>query len=63
MKVCCYCGIKLIDKQRKYCSDLHRFRYLSIVKDKPKRFSKSQHLRIARAGKAQRQGKISVRFN
>lgn len=63
MPTCLYCGETLSGRQKKYCSELHRYRYLSIVNDKPRKFSRSQHLRIARAGKAQRKGRVGVRFN
>lgn len=60
---CLYCGKELPKGRRKYCSDNHRYRYHSMQNDRPAKFSVAQHLRMARAGRKQRAGKIGVRFN
>jgi len=58
---CVYCGKDLPARKRKYCNELCRFRFLSIESDKPEKFSVAQHLRIIRAGRAQRRS--DVRYN
>lgn len=60
---CIWCDKVLPDRKRKYCSDLCKYRYNSYINDSPSKFSLSQHLRMMRAGKNQRKGKIGARFN
>lgn len=63
MKKCVYCDSELTGRKLKYCNDLCKFRFQSIQNDKVRPLSISQHLRMARAGKAQRKGKIGCRYN
>ena len=60
---CAYCGKELFGRKKKYCNELCRYRYLSIKNHTDKKLQLAQHLRIARAEKSQRLGKIGVRFN
>jgi len=62
-KKCLYCGKDLSGRKQKYCDDLCQYRYLSIKNDKHKKRSISQDLRMLRAGRKQRSGKIGVRYN
>jgi len=63
LKYCLYCGEELTGRKQKYCDDLHKYRYLSIQNDVPKPLSKSQSLRMTRAGRSQRAGKVGCRYN
>jgi hypothetical protein len=63
MKKCIYCGKNLTGKKQKYCNSLCSYRYKSIINTKYKKLSKSQCLRMSRAGEKQRKGKLGVRFN
>jgi len=63
MESCVYCKKELPAKKRKYCSELCRYRWISIKNETPGKFKIAQFLRISRAGKRQRLGKIGVRFN
>lgn len=62
VRKCVYCKKELPKRKKKYCSDLCRYRYLSIKNHKPTKFKIAQHLRMARAGAKQRAGKIGVRY-
>lgn len=47
-----------------YGNDLHKYRYQSIIKDTGTgQLSKSQCIRMIRAGRLQRAGKIGCRYN
>ena len=61
-KTCLYCG-KIIEKRRKYCNKTCLYRYNSIKNEKIAKFSVSQFLRMVKAGRKQRSGKLGVRFN
>lgn len=64
MNRCLCCGKELTGRRRKYCNDLHRYRYKSWIEDnQPGRLSKAQCLRMTRAGRSQRAGKIGCRYN
>jgi hypothetical protein len=53
MKICVYCGKKLTGRKIKYCDEICQFKYKA--KDyKTKKFSFSQHLRIKRAERLQK---------
>lgn len=62
-KSCIYCGKEITGRRKKYCSDICSFRYKSIKNDGVKKFSVSQHLRMQRAGRSQRLGRVGCRFN
>lgn len=62
-KSCLYCGEELKSRKKKYCSALCSYRYRSIINDNPTKFSKAQHMRMAKAGAKQRSGKIGCRYN
>jgi hypothetical protein len=64
MALCFYCNEKLPPGKKRYCNDLHKYRYLSMIKDTGAgRLSKSQCLRMLRAGRAQRAGRVGCRYN
>jgi hypothetical protein len=64
IRVCVYCDKELTGRQKKYCNKLCRYRYLSIKKDSGTgSLSKAQSLRMVRAGRQQRAGKIGCRYN
>ena len=52
-KICVYCEKELIGRKLKYCDNGCRYRFNSINNEK-KKFSVSQHLRMARAARSQR---------
>lgn len=65
---CAYCGTPLDGNQRRYCCDLHRYRFQCIEKEKaaPPRQgggrSIAQDLRMLRAQRAYGAGKLGIRF-
>ena len=63
MKQCLWCKKTLEGRKTKYCNELCRYRYLSMVNDNPNKFSKSQHLRINRSNRRLQSGRLGVRFN
>lgn len=64
MKICVYCGKKLTGRKLKYCNDHCKYRFLSIKNDnQPGKLSKAQCLRMTRAGRNQRAGKVGCRYN
>lgn len=63
MKKCIYCNKELTGRKLKYCNEHCKYRYLSIKNNTHKKFSKAQHLRMSRAGKAQSKGRVGCRFN
>lgn len=63
MKYCIYCNKELTGRKLKYCDELCKYRHLSIQNNKPTKFKISQHLRMMKAGRNQRKGKIGVRYN
>lgn len=60
---CVHCKGPLPKGKIKYCSDRCAYWFKQIQNDKPAKFSKAQHLRMSRAGVAQRKGRLGVRFN
>ena len=63
MAKCLYCEEELTARKRKFCSDLHRYRYKCIKNNNPQKVSVSQCLRMARAARSQRLGRVGARFN
>jgi hypothetical protein len=65
MNTCIYCGKELTGKQLKYCDNngLCKYRYNSVKNEKITSCSHAQQLRMCKAGKKQRQGKIGCRYN
>ena len=63
MKYCLYCGLLLDNNRKKYCNELHKYRYISIKNDVPLKTKKAQNIRIERAGRKQRSGKVGCRYN
>ena len=61
--ICVHCGKELPKKKRKYCNDHCRYWYLAIKNEKHKPYSIAQRLRMARAERKQRMGKLGVRYN
>lgn len=61
IRYCVYCEKTLTGRKLKYCNDLCKYRFISIKNDKIKDFSKSQHLRLLRAGRSQ--SRSGVRYN
>lgn len=62
-RVCVWCGKKLEGRKRKYCGDLCKYRHISAEKDHVVKFSVAQHLRMLRAGRRHRLGKVGIRLN
>jgi hypothetical protein len=63
MKYCLRCGKELPPRKRKYCNSHCQYWYLAKKNETFKKYSVSQHLRMARAEKKQRQGRLGVRYN
>jgi hypothetical protein len=64
MRKCVYCESELEGKRRKFCNDHCQYRYNSIKNDKGSgRFRHAQFIRMVRAGRAQRQGRVGCRYN
>lgn len=64
LKKCLYCGKALDGRKRKYCNGLHKYRYLSIKNDtQVGKLSVAQCLRMTRAGRSQRAGRVGCRYN
>jgi len=63
MRKCIYCGKELKGRRIKYCDDLCNFRYLSIKNDVPSKRRIAQSLRMSRAGRSQRAGRVGCRYN
>jgi len=61
------CGKQLPKRKKKFCSDNCKFWYHQAKKQESgedyKPYSKAQNLRMLRAGRAQRAGRIGVRYN
>ena len=62
-KKCVYCGNILKGRKLKYCNDTCSYRYISMNKETVRPYSKSQSLRMVRAGRAQRSGRVGCRYN
>lgn len=65
VKKCVWCGNRLKGRKLKYCNELCKYRFLSLKNDigPGGRLSKAQGIRMVKAGRAQRAGKIGARFN
>lgn len=66
MKTCVHCGKELTGRKLKYCNSHCSFWYKAIKKDNDREYfpsSKSQSLRMVRAGRSQMKGRVGCRYN
>jgi len=63
MKKCVHCGKELTGRKLKYCNDRCKFWYLSIKNETYSPYSKAQGLRMMRAERKQRTGRLGARYN
>jgi predicted nucleic acid-binding Zn ribbon protein len=61
--ICVHCGKDLPGRKIKYCSERCSYWFNAIENDKPKKSSISRRIRMARAEKSQRKGKVGCRYN
>lgn len=62
-KKCVHCGKVLEGRKRKYCSTKCEYWYNAIRKDDVSKLSTAQCLRMVRAGRNQRAGRVGCRYN
>ena len=62
-KTCVHCGKELTGRKLKYCGERCQYMFLSIKNESFSGYSKSQNLRMTRAGRSQRAGGVGCRYN
>ena len=60
---CIHCGKELKGRKLKYCNDFCKYWYHAIKRDSSGSLSKAQVLRMTRAGRSQRAGRVGCRYN